>query len=292
MEKKALGKGLSALIPDRMDKPQEKESENSSGETIVHLETVSILNNSLQPRLDYSEEGLEDLKVSILERGVLQPILVRFQNGHYEVVAGERRLRAAKSLGLKTVPAIVKELTDQETLVIALIENLQRQDLNAIEEAEAFRRLLEDFHYTQEKVAQAVGKDRATIANFLRLLKLPKDIQEMVAGQKLSAGHARTLLGFVTEEERRLWARRTIEKGLSVRELEEIVKKSREKKIKNPEQKQPEKDPDIRSLENDLQKILGTKVTVTAKKKKGKVIIEYYSLEDLDRIIHYLKKKS
>ncbi len=281
MGNKVLGKGLSALIPENKGLDVQ--------EGIKFLNVLSIQDNSLQPRTDYDEASLEELKASIKEKGVLQPILVRLKNGQYEVVAGERRLRAVRALGIKEVPVVVKELTDQETLVVALVENIQREDLNPIEEAEAFRRLIEEFHYTQEKVAQSVGKDRTTVSNLLRLLKLPKIVQEYVYSNKISMGHARALLGVEGEKNVVSLANLIIEKNLSVREVEDIVRKGKESSF-SQKKNVSVKGHEILALEEDLQKVLGTKVNVHAKNKKGKLVIEYYSLEDLDRIVGLIKK--
>ena len=215
MEGKALGKGLSALIP--------KTDTQTKTEIISYLKTKSIRDNSLQPRTNYNDDKLNDLKASIKEKGILQPILVREKDGQHEVVAGERRLRAARALDLEEIPAIIKELTDQEAFIIALIENIQREELNPIEEAEAYRKLIEEFKYTQEDVAQSVGKDRSTISNLLRILRLPAEIRKSVYDGELSVGHARTLLGVnVLAEQKRLFVL-SIKKGLSVRELENLV---------------------------------------------------------------------
>jgi len=222
MEGKALGKGLSALIP--------KANTQTKTEVVSYLKTSSIRDNSLQPRTNYNDEKLNDLKASIKEKGVLQPILVREKEGQHEVVAGERRLRAARALGLEEIPAIIKEVTDQEAFVIALIENIQREELNPIEEAEAYRKLIEEFGYTQEDVAQSVGKDRSTISNLLRILRLPAEIRKSVYDGELSVGHARTLLGVnVPAEQMRLFAL-SIKKGFSVRELENLVQSKTGKK--------------------------------------------------------------
>jgi len=281
MENKALGKGLSALIPEK--------KEGRVGEVVSFLKILSIQNNSLQPRTNYDDDRLEELKDSISEKGVLQPILVREKNGQYEVVAGERRLRAARSLGLEEIPVIVKVLTDQEALVIALVENIQREELNPVEEAEAFKRLIEEFDYTQEKVAQSVGKDRTTVANLLRLLRLPEVVQKMIRIGDLSVGHARSLLSLDSKNDQKRLADLVVSKGLSVREIERLVKVEGEKLVA-PTKVVPNKGHEIMSLEEDLRKTLGTKVSVVAKNKKGKVIIEYYSLDDLDRIIGLIKK--
>jgi ParB family chromosome partitioning protein len=281
MEGKALGKGLSALIP--------KDNAQTKSETVSTLKTGSIRDNSLQPRTNYDDEKLNDLKASIKEKGVLQPILVREKDGQYEVVAGERRLRAARALNLAEIPVIVKNVTDQEAFVIALIENIQREELNPIEEAEAYRKLIEEFKYTQEEVAQSVGKDRSTIGNLLRILRLPAEIRKSVYDGELSVGHARALLGIeMPVEQKKLFAL-TVKKGLSVRELENLVQ-SKNKGGSRRVKAQTTKDHEIIALEEDLQKTLGTKVRVLSQKKRGKVVIEYYSLDDLDRIIQIIKK--
>lgn len=287
MEAKALGKGLSALIPDK----NTLNSEGGQKTAITYLKTSQIIENSLQPRTHYDEAGIEDLKASIKEKGVLQPILVRERNGQFEVVAGERRLRAAKALNLEEVPAIIKQLDDKDALVIALIENIQREELNPIEEALAFRKLIEDFQYTQEDVAQAVGKDRSTITNLLRLLKLPQSIQDAIFDNKLSVGHARALLSVEDAVEQKRLFEMTLNEGLSVREVEVLVKTGVKDvpHIKRAKFRKP-KDHEVAALEDDLQKTLGTKVIIDAKKKKGKIVIEYYSLDDLDRIIQIIKK--
>ena len=281
MEGKALGKGLSALIP--------KTNTQVKTEVVSYLKTSSIRDNSLQPRTNYSNDKLNELKASIKEKGVLQPILVRKKDGQHEVVAGERRLRAARALGLEEIPAIIKEVTDQEAFIIALIENIQREELNPIEEAEAYRKLIEEFEYTQEDVAQSVGKDRSTISNLLRILRLPAEIRKSVYDGELSVGHARTLLGVnVLAEQKRLFVL-SIKKGLSVRELENLVQ-SKTKGGSRRGKPQTTRDHEIIALEEDLQKTLGTKVRVIPQKKRGKIVVEYYSLDDLDRIIRLIKK--
>lgn len=281
MSGKALGKGLSALIP--------KIDEQSKGKAVLYFKTSSILDNSLQPRTNYNDEKLKDLMASIKEKGVLQPILVREKDGKYEVIAGERRLRAARALNLEEIPAIVKDVTDQEAFIIALIENIQREELNPIEEAEAYRKLIEEFEYTQEEVAQSVGKDRSTVSNLLRVLKLPTEIRKSVYNGELSVGHARALLSVeIPTEQKRIFAL-ILKKGLSVREVENLVQ-SKTKGGTRRASPQAGKDHEIIALEEDLQKTLGTKVRVIPQKKRGKVVIEYYSLDDLDRIIRLIKK--
>ena len=281
MENRALGKGLSALIP-------EKSNLNIDG-TVTYLKTSLIKDNSLQPRTKYDEVKLENLKASIKEKGVLQPILVRQKDGAYEVVAGERRLRAAKSLNMEEVPVIVKSVTDQEALVIALVENIQREELNPIEEAEAYKKLIDGFHLTQEAVAQSVGKDRSTVSNLMRLLNLPKEIQQSIYDGKLSVGHARALLSVENPVERKRLFELILKKEISVRELENLIIAkgkggSRREKLKTA------KNYEFIALEEDLQKRLGTKVRIVSQKKRGKIIIEYYSIDDLDRIIEIIRK--
>jgi len=293
MEKKVLGKGLSALISS---KPSELESNkeissleiNLSG-NIAYVKTISILENRFQPRQNYDETKIEELKASIKEKGVLQPILVRKQGNDYEVIAGERRLRAAKAIGLKEVPVIIKNVTDREALVLALVENIQREELNAIEEALGFKRLMEEFQFTQEAVAEAVGKDRSTVTNLIRLLRLPEEIQKQVADAKISMGHARALLSLEDPAIQKKMAHVIIDRGLSVRQVEELVKKAHQgHNIINAAGKP--KNRDIEILEEELRKILGTKVFIKDKKGKGKLTIEYYSLDDLDRILGVLRK--
>lgn len=281
MEAKALGKGLSALIPDK--------NITEHAQSVANLKTSLIDDNSLQPRTNYDDTKLKDLVASIKEKGVLQPILVRNRNGRYEVVAGERRLRAARLLSLEEVPAILKDVSDEEAFVIALIENIQREELNPIEEAEAYRKLIEEFGHTQEEVAKSVGKDRSTVTNLLRILRLPENMRKSVYEGKLSAGHARALLGVENPLERERLYALTLQKGLSVRELENLVQEKAKGGTRRVKTKSV-KDHEIVSLEEELQRALGTKVRVMAQKKRGKIIIEYYSFDDLDRIIKIIKK--
>ena len=277
----ALGKGLSALIPDNAD--------SKKSESVAYLKTELIKDNSLQPRIKYNNEKLADLVSSIKEKGVLQPILVREKNGNYEVIAGERRLRAARALKMEEIPVIIKSVTDQEALVIALVENIQREELNAIEEAEAFKKLIEEFYYTQDQVAQSIGKDRSTISNILRLLKLPAEIQKGLTEEKISFGHARALLGTEnTSEQKRLFDL-TVKKDLSVRELENLLKTGAKAGYRREKTKLP-KPQELIALEAVLQKFLGTKVRIVPNKKRGCIEIEYYSLEDLERILRIIKK--
>ncbi len=212
------------------------------------------------------------------------PILVRLKDGKHEVVAGERRLKAARSLNVPEIPAIIREVSDQEALVLALVENIQREELNPIEEAEAYKKLIEEFRYTQDMVAESVGKDRSTITNLLRLLKLPAEIQQSVYGNGLSVGHARALLSVESPGEQKRLFDLAIKKGLSVRELEELVRTGGKDSARRAKT-QKTRDHEVAALEEQLQNTLGTKVSIQARKKKGKIVIEYYSLDDLDRII-------
>ena len=274
MTNKALGKGLSALIPEKVQEIKE--------ENIAILDINLIRDSSVQPRTNYDQAKLDELKVSIKEKGVLQPILVRKKGDVYEVVAGERRLRASRQLNLEHIPVVVKNVSDKEAFVMALVENIQREELNPIEEAEAFKKLIEEFEYTQEQVAQSVGKDRSTITNLLRLLKLPEDIKKSVYQGELSAGHARALLAVESFIERSNLYKKVLKNKLSVRELENLITHTR---APRQEIKTKPKDQQIIQLEDSLQKLLGTKVSVQAKKKRGKIVIEYYSISDLDRIV-------
>ncbi len=270
--KTALGKGLKALIP-----------EGPSPQGVVEVPLESIKANPLQPRKVFDEESLQELADSIRQKGVLQPLIVRKDEEGYILVAGERRLRAARMAGMKKVPVIVKELTDPETLEVALVENIQRDDLNPLEMAEAIQRLVEEFGYTQEEVAKRVGRDRATVANYLRILKLPPPIKEALLKGQLSLGHAKAILALPSKAAQIELARRVIQRGLSVRQTEALATGG------GSRQKRPGKqDPNILALEERLKRALGTKVALKDKGGKGKIEIEYYSLDELDRLIALL----
>jgi ParB family chromosome partitioning protein len=281
MENRALGKGLSALIPDKF---QDKH------ETVTYVKTADVRENARQPRVDFNNERLSDLISSIKEKGVLQPILVRRKGDGYEVVAGERRLRAAQALAMDQVPVVIKSVNDQEALVLALVENIQREELNAIEEAQAFKRLIEEFHFTQDSVAQSVGKDRTTVTNLLRLLKLPVEMQKSVSGGTISVGHARALLSIENSYLQKKIFDRTVKKGLSVREVESLVKQALTGSAHQRKRASGQKDVYLAALEEELQKALGTKVRIETQQKRGKIIIEYYSPGDLERITEIIKK--
>ena len=282
MTKKALGKGLEALIPK---KPME---ERKGG--VQQIPLSKIRPNPLQPRKVFRPEDLQDLVNSVREKGILQPIVVRKRAEGWEIIAGERRWRAAQKLGLLTLPAMEVQASDVESLEIALIENLQRSNLNPIEEAEGYHRLQEEFQMTQEQIAQKVGKDRATVANALRLLKLAPDVQAYLASGKLTSSHARVLAALPTLQEQKKWADKILHHGISVREVEQWLQNQ-----KGPTRRSKTgskgKDPNIAKLEESLRDWLGTKVTVkTRGKQKGTVTLEYYSLDELDRILNLFRK--
>lgn len=285
----ALGKGLSSLIPQQKSSTRRivhKETETLHKEgQLWHIPISEIVPNPDQPRKEFSHSALEDLVDSIKKHGILQPITVSEKtNGEYEIVAGERRFRSAQIAGLATVPAIVRAVTDQEKLEIGLIENIQRQNLNPIEEAFAYKRLIEEFGLTQKEVAEQVGKQRPTIGNMIRLLDLPEQIQKALIDEKISTGKARALLSLKSEREQMEMFASMIGEKMSVRDVEKSVSEkgnvSRKGSIR--------KDPNIRAQEEILEDRFGTKVHISQKGKKGKIIIEYYSKEELKRLIETL----
>jgi ParB family chromosome partitioning protein len=276
--KTALGKGLSALIPDK---------EQTAG--VQELDIDRIVPNEHQPRRIFRDSALKELVDSIRENGIIQPVIVRkAANDLYQLIAGERRWRAAKMAGLSSLPSIIREATPANALQIALIENIQREDLNPIETAEAFQRLINDFNLTHDSVSQKVGKDRATVTNYLRILKLPYDIRKWIAEGSLSIGHAKALLQIEDPNRQIETARKIIHGGLSVREAEELGKRS-PSTLSSGSKAHRQKDPQIASMEEKLMHSLGTKVRLLHKGRKGgKVEIEYYSLEELDRLLEIL----
>jgi len=273
--KAALGKGLEALLPEK-------------GEEVIRLEIEKIIPNQHQPRKIFKDEALKELSASIKEKGVLQPVIVsRVGDGTFRLIAGERRWRAATLAGLKKIPALIKDVSSQDAIEIALIENIQREELNAVETAEAFNRLLKEFHLTQEDLSQRVGKDRATIANYLRILKLPDEIKAFINNDNISIGHAKALLTLENKQKQIETAKEIIKKGLSVREAEALCKR-----LSQPikPKKKKEKLPEVADLEHKLTRSLGTKVKINHKDKRGKIEIEYYSLDELDRLLEILMK--
>ena len=275
MERKVLGRGLDALIPKKTAAMLPRE--------FIHLSLNRIKPAKCQPRKEVSEKELRELTMSIKEKGFIQPIVVReVSGGAYEVVAGERRYQAAKSLGLKEIPTIIKELDDKEAFILAIVENLQRQDLNPIEEAQAFKRLIEEFEFSLEDTAKFVGKDKSTVVNTLRLLKLPDKIKQALRKGVLTRTQARTILGVETFQAQEKLFHQILKEGLSVREIE--------KKARLISKKRKKTDPFIIEAEERLQKLLGTKVKVFNKRNnRGRIVLEYYSSEDLERIIKRLR---
>jgi ParB family chromosome partitioning protein len=280
--KPALGKGLSALIP-------QKEKEKGKNREILDLDIKTIKPNEYQPRRIFKDSALNDLVASIKEKGVIQPIIVRTSsNNSYELIAGERRLRAAGIAGLKVIPAIVKEVASVEALELALIENIQREDLNPLETAEAFNRLIKEFNLTHDDLSQKVGKDRATVTNYLRILKLPLEIKKWIAEGSLSIGHAKALLQVENQRLQLEIASKIIKSGLSVRETEALSRKSASPGTSSSKL-HSSRDPQISSLEEKMMHSLGTKVRLVHKSnKRGRIEIDYFSLEELDRLLDIL----
>ena len=277
-----LGRGLSALMGD--DDIIVHRSENNISSHSVLMKSISEIEaGSFQPRHVFATESLADLVMSIKEKGVLQPLLVRAhpnKSGMYEIVAGERRFRASKMAGLTQVPVLIKKMTDQEALEVAIIENLQREDLNPLEEAEAYKRLVKEFHYTQESLSRVIGKSRSHLANMMRLLDLPEEIKNMIEKKELSAGHARALL---TAHQPVELAREVVRKGLNVRQTEKLA--VQHNKIVPPK---TQKDKDILALENQLSKVLKTKVSIRWNGTTGKVVIDCLSTDHLDLVLQRL----
>lgn len=292
-KKTGLGKGLDVLIPAGTKKTETK-SDTSASEgqkekkQIDTLKIMEIEPNREQPRKNFDEDALLELADSIKQFGVIQPLIVQKKEKYYEIIAGERRWRAAKLAGLKQVPVIIKDYTDQEMMEISLIENIQREDLNPIEEAMAYKRLLEEYHLKQDEVAERVSKSRTAVANSIRLLKLDKRVQQMMIDDMISAGHARTLITLEDPELQYTIATKIFDEKLSVRETEKLIKS-----LQNPqaavEKEKPSNDFIYKDIEEKIKAILGTKVTVDHKNNKGKISIEYYSNEELERILSLLE---
>jgi ParB family chromosome partitioning protein len=289
LQKTGLGKGLSALIP--VAQPQTVQSTTSDDpKTEVDIDRISP--SPFQPRRAFDETKLQELVMSIRNQGIIQPLVVRPKGERFELIAGERRWRAAMKAGLTRVPVVVREASDHDALQLALIENLQREDLNPVEEATGYRRLQEEFTWSQEEVAEKVGKSRPAVANALRLLSLPSEVQQEVAAGNLPAGQARALLGLQSEAVIMTAYREVIARALSTRETEKLVRNLKLGRRRRRES--PAVDPDLRSLVEELQRALGTKIRVLpkARSNKGKIEIEYYSLPDLERIIGTITTRS
>ena len=279
MTRQALGKGLSALLKDR---------EETTEPELRELDLDLLEPNPFQPRQVFADAKLEELSQSIRTHGFVQPLIVRKHGNRYQIVAGERRWRAAQRLGLLRVPALVREVSNEKLLEVSLIENIQRENLNPIEEARAYHRLAHEFGLTQEEVAQRTGKERSTVANFLRLLKLPKDIQQMIQEGILSMGHARALLGVESHTQQREIAEKATAHGWSVRQLERTIAAGRKTRTKT--NAQTPLDPNVRAALEHLERVLGTRVRIVENGPRGKIEIEYYSQEDLHRLYEHLTR--
>ncbi len=294
--KGGLGKGLDSLITDRRASiakeaetvSAEKDEKKENGNPLM-VKLSEVEPNREQPRKHFDEESLQELADSIKKYGIIQPLLVEKKENYYEIIAGERRWRAAKLAGLKEIPVMIKEISEQEKMEVALIENIQREDLNPIEEAQAYKRLLEEFHLKQEDVANRLSKSRSAITNTMRLLKLDERVQTMLADGGLSAGHARALLSIEDGDKQYELALKIVDKGLSVREVEALLKKKPAEK-KDSELSSRE-NLIYRNFENNLKEIYGTKVSIKDQKGKGKIEISYYSVDELERILEMLQSR-
>jgi ParB family chromosome partitioning protein len=287
-QRKALGKGLSALLPGR-----------SSGQTSTAAATATaapsklpieaIHPNPMQPRVVFQPERLEELAASIRANGIIQPLIVRRHEAQFQLVAGERRWRAAKLAGLREVPVVIQEIADPLLLEIALIENIQREDLNAIETARAYERLGRDLGLSQEEIGRRTGKDRTSITNALRLLRLPPEVQLLLAEHRLSMGHARAILGLPTAEQQIEVAEKTAAQGLSVRQVEALVQASTSDRTKTGNKKEEASDPNVRAAIEEMERVLGTRVRIVElNEQRGRIEIEYYSQTDLDRLFQQI----
>ncbi|MDY2996094.1 MAG: ParB/RepB/Spo0J family partition protein [Faecalimonas sp.] len=286
-----LGKGLDSLIPDHKtvkttERKKQEVEEKKEGEQLININKIEP--NHEQPRRNFEEDSLLELADSIKQFGVLQPLIVQKRHDYYEIIAGERRWRAAKMAGIKEIPVIIKEYTKREAVEIALIENIQRENLNPIEEAMAFKRLLTEFSLKQDEVAERVSKSRTTVTNSMRLLKLDERVQQMIVDDMISTGHARTLLAIEDHEEQYNLSNKIFDEKLSVRETEKLIKELKNPK-KEKEKKVIEHDFIYKDLEERMKTVMGTKVHVNPKTKgKGKIEIEYYSDEELERIFELI----
>lgn len=288
---RGLGKGLEALFSNSEIDTKEINSEKADEIKAQGIEFIDINNikpNENQPRKSFDDEKLQELANSIKEHGLIQPVILRQAEKGYEIVAGERRWRACRKAGLKEIPCMIKDLTDEQNMLVAIIENMQREDLNPIEEAEGLNQMISSFGMTQEEVSKSVGKSRPYITNSLRLLKLPQEVRNMVSEGKLTTGHARAIAGIGDQEKQIKLAEFVLQKELSVREIEKLIKEEHSSKKKNPRRK-AEKSADVKRVEEDLKHIMGTKVNLNQSGRKGRIEIEYYSRDELERLIELLK---
>lgn len=278
MIKKALGKGLSAFIPEEFGIIKE--------ERYAELDVEQLKPNPLQPRMKFDDQAIDELAQSIKESGIVQPVLVVPDNGHYKIIVGERRWRAAQKAGLKKIPAMIRNLPLEKQLEISIIENIHREDLNPMEIALAYQRMSSELNYSQQDIADKVGKDRTSVTNYLRLLKLPQEIRAGLVEESLSMGHARALLALEEPEVQLAAFRQIIDKSLSVRNTEKLVNRMKEK---SPRAQRSLEDPDLHALQEELLKMLGTKVLISGNRNKGTLKIFYFSLDDLNRIYARIK---
>ena len=291
-KKMGLGKGLDSMIPpkrnDKVDNSVNAGTVSKTGETILKINEVEP--NKDQPRKNFNEEALQELSDSIKQHGIVQPLVVSKKDDYYEIIAGERRWRAAKMAGLKEIPVVIKDYSPQEIMEVALIENIQREDLNPVEEARAYQRLIKEYDLKQEEVAEKVSKSRTAVTNSLRLLKLDDRVLDMLIEETLSSGHARTLLGIADNDRQYETALKAAEENISVRETEKLVKSINNPVVKKTAKKELGNDFIYRDLEEQLKQKIGTKVSINRKtENQGKLEIEYYSQEELEKIIDYFK---
>jgi len=279
MKRKALGKGLKAFIPEEYGILKE--------ERYADLEIEQLKPNPLQPRLKFDKESLDELARSIKESGVLQPVIVVREGNHYRIVVGERRWRAAQKIGLRKIPSLIRSMPKVQQLEASLVENLQREDLNPLEIALAYQKLAQELDYTQQEIAEKVGKDRASVANYLRLLTLPKEIQDNLADRKISMGHARALIAVEDPKLQISLSRQIVQKQLSVRDIEKNVHRLKQAP---PRQKKQSPDPDLKALQEEFVKLLATKVSISGSQKKGCIKIYYFSADELNRIYEQIKE--
>ncbi len=284
-KKMGLGRGLGALIP---------EMEIEESKTLLYCGIEEIRPNRSQPRKHFDDSKLQELADSIKGKGILEPLLVRKATDGYELIVGERRWRAAQKAGLREVPVLVKEMDERDVLEASLIENVQRDDLNPLEEAGAYKRLVEEFGISQEELGTRLGKDRTTIINTLRLLKLPPEVKDQLLQNRISSGHARAILSLEMKERQKELCNLIIQKGLSVREAEALAKQwsRKPKKVTTPEKRGGDLQSQLNALEDSLRQRLGTKVKITAKGRRGKIEVEYYSFDDLERIVETILGKA
>ncbi|MHB8094015.1 MAG: ParB/RepB/Spo0J family partition protein [Candidatus Aminicenantales bacterium] len=278
MIKKALGKGLGAFIPEEFGIIKD--------ERYAELNVEQLFPNPLQPRLKFDDQSISELAQSIRESGVVQPILVVSEDGRFKIIVGERRWRAAQKAGLKKVPVLIRNLSPEKQLEVAIVENIHREDLNPMEVAMAYQRMTQDLNFTQQEIAEKVGKDRTSVTNYLRLLKLPSEIQNGIIEDKVSMGHARALLALEEPEAQLTAYQQILDKSLSVRNTEKLVNRLKEKA---PRVQRSLEDPDLHALQEEMLKALGTKVLISGNRNKGVLKIFYFSLDDLNRIYDKLK---